>query len=233
MKILVFASCSKTKSIKYPHQPNCNEITSKGMKEKYLLQFPEKKIAKDLYRGALNISLNSAIKQLREYFEVSYYIISAGFGIVNENELVPPYECTFSELSKKQIEERAKLLNIPEDYQNIIEKEQPDLIYLAAGKDYLLALGEWDRNLPCKTIAFIDSESDEVISLPADHIAVREAASMGGLPIHGVIGYKGDLLLLTTRYLKNQKDPNKALKEILDNPEELIYTLNSIRKHGY
>ena len=233
MKILIFASCSKTKSIKYPHQPNCNEITSKGMKEKYLLQFPEKKTAKDLYRGAINISLNSAIKLLREYFDVSYYIISAGFGIVNENELVPPYECTFSELTKKQIEERAELLNIPTDYKKLIEQEQPDLIYLEVGKDYLQALGEWDKDLPCKTLAFANSESDKVISLPADHIIVREAANVGGFPIHGDLGYKGDLLLLTTRYLKNQKDPVKALKEILDKPDELIYTLNSIRKHGY
>ncbi|NHJ05069.1 MAG: hypothetical protein EAX90_09610 [Candidatus Heimdallarchaeota archaeon] len=233
MKILIFASCSKTKSLKYPHQPNCDEILSKEMREQFLQRFPEKRTAKELYRGSLNISLNSAVRQLREFFDVSYYIISAGFGIINELDKVPPYECSFSDMSNEKIIERAKQLHIPEDFKEIIQREEPDFIYLALGKNYLLSVGEWDIDLPCKTIAFYPSNSEQVITLPADHIAVKEASSIGGLPIHGVIGYKGDLLLLTTRYLKNQKDPAKALIEILNDPEDLIYTLNSIRDHGY
>ncbi|MBN1331007.1 MAG: hypothetical protein JXA54_16160 [Candidatus Heimdallarchaeota archaeon] len=231
MKILIFASCSKTKSIKYPHQPTCNEIKSKEIRESYLQQFPEKKQAADLYRGALNITTTGAVNQLREFFDVSYYIISAGFGILHEKDLVPPYECSFSEMSKQQIEERANLLKIPEDYQKIIENEKPELIFLCMGIDYLYSLGEWDKNLPCKTIAFDESISDKVISLPADHIAVKEVSNISGLPIHGIVGFKGDLLLLTTRYLKNHKDPVKALRELLDNPYDLIYTINTLREH--
>ncbi|MFW9923353.1 MAG: DUF6884 domain-containing protein [Candidatus Thorarchaeota archaeon] len=233
MKILIFASCSKTKAIKYPHEPTCQELVSKDFRESLLNRFPEKRTAKDLYRGSLNISLNSAVRQLREYFEVSYYIVSAGFGILNENDLVPPYDCSFADMNKEQIVERAKKLQIPEDYKIIIEKEKPDFIYLALGQNYLHSIGEWDRDLPCKTIAFTASSNKNVITLPADHIIVSELASSSGLPIHGVVGYKGDLLLLTTRYLKNQKDPVKALKDILDDPEDLIYTINSIREHGY
>ncbi|NHJ85929.1 MAG: hypothetical protein FK734_10740 [Asgard group archaeon] len=231
MKILIFASCSKTKSIKYPHQPSCNKIKSKDMRETFLQHFPEKKQASDLYRGALNITTTAAVRQLREFFEVSYYIVSAGFGILHEDDLVPPYECSFSEMSNQQIIERANILKIPQDYQNIIQNEHPDLIYLGMGKDYLLSLGDWDKNLPCKTIAFEESTSNKVISLPSDHIIVQEVSSISGLPIHGIIGFKGDILLLTSRYLKNLKDPVKGLNDLIDNPSDLIYTINTLREH--
>ncbi|MHA1155347.1 MAG: DUF6884 domain-containing protein [Candidatus Heimdallarchaeota archaeon] len=231
MKILVIASCSKKKSIQYPHQPTCNEIPSKESREQILLKFPMKKTAKDLYRGALNLSTNSAVRLLKNYFDISYYIVSAGFGLIDESVLLPPYDCSFSEMTKDKIIERAELLHIPEDFQKIITKENPDLIYLALGKDYLTALGKWDEKLPCKTIAFTHSDSTNVITLPADHITVKEVSQIGGLPIHGVIGFKGDLLLLTTRYLKEQQNPEKALRDLLDNPDDLIYTVNSLREH--
>ena len=232
MKILVIASCSKTKSIKYPHQPTCKEIPSKESRELIVQKFPIQKPARDLYRGALNLSTNSAVRILKNYFDVSYYFISAGFGLVEENDILPPYECSFSDMTTDQINERAQLLNIPNDFQELILKENPDLIYLALGKNYLTALGDWDKNLPCRTIAFAPSTCEHVITLPADHIAVKEVAQVGGLPIHGVIGFKGDLLLLTTRYLKEQADPVKALTELLENPNDLLYTVNTLREHS-
>ncbi|MHA1441440.1 MAG: DUF6884 domain-containing protein [Candidatus Heimdallarchaeota archaeon] len=229
MKILVFASCSKTKSIKLPNVPDCSQLVSKESREKFMQMIPEKRTATDLYRGALNISVTSAVRQLRHYFTVGYYIVSAGYGIVNENDIIPPYECSFSTMPKSQIIERAEQLEIPQDFKAIIEKEQPDFIYLAMGKNYMLALGEWDTQLPCKTIAFVPSTSEKVITLPADHLIVKEISSIGSLPIHGVVGYKGDLLLITTRYLKDNPHPDKALKELIDDPDGLIYTINSIR----
>jgi len=231
MKILVFASCSKRKSLSYPNEPTCKDIIMKGMKDSYVQKFPEKRTARDLYRGSLNISVNSAVKQLKEFFDVGFYIVSAGFGIVEENELVPPYNCTFSTMTKDEIIERARVLRIPNDFQEIIEKEKPDLIYLALGNTYLQALGDWDKNLPCKTIAFTESEAKEVITLPADHIAVQEATHLGLGPIHGVVGYKGDLLLLTTRFVKNQRNPEKALLELLEAPDDFVQMIDMLRKY--
>lgn len=230
MKILVFASCSKRKSISYPTEPKCKDIVMKEMKDSFVDRFPEKRTARNLYRGSLNISVNSAVTQLRDFFDVGYYIVSAGFGIVEENEFVPPYNCSFSQMNNEDLIERAKALRIPEDFQEIVEKEKPDLIYLALGKTYLTALGDWDTDLPCATIAFAESTSKKVITLPADNIAVQEASHLGLGPIHGVVGYKGDLLLLTTRFVKNQKNPEKALLEILETPEDLIQMLDMLRK---
>jgi len=202
----------------------------KEMKDSFVYRFPEKRTARNLYRGSLNISVNSAVTQLRDFFDVGYYIVSAGFGIVEENEFVPPYNCSFLQMNNEDLIERAKALRIPEDFQEIVEKEKPDLIYLALSKTYLTALGDWDTDLPCATIAFAESTSKKVITLPADNIAVQEASHLGLGPIHGVVGYKGDLLLLTTRFVKNQKNPEKALLEILETPEDLIQMLDMLRK---
>jgi len=203
----------------------------KEMKDSFVERFPEKRTARDLYRGSLNISINSAVTQLRDFFDVSFYIISAGFGIVEENELVPPYNCSFSQMNNEDLIERARLLRIPDDFQEIIEKEKPDLMYLALGKTYLTALGEWDKALPCATIAFTESTSKKVITLPANNIAVQEVTHLGIGPIHGVVGYKGDLLLLTTRFVKNnQKNPEKALLELLETPDDLVQMLAMLRK---
>lgn len=132
-------------------------------------------------------------------------------------------------MTKEEIINRAKLLEIPDDYRRIITTEKPDLIYLGLGKNYLQALGKWDFNLPCKTIAFEPSQNKNVISLPADNIAVKETAAVSALPIHGVIGFKGDLLLLSSNYLKNQKNPEEALKELLEKPEDFLYLINTLR----
>ncbi len=231
MKIVIFASCSKRKSISHPSQPTCKDLVSKQSKDKYNVSITEKRTVKEMYRGALNISIVQAISVLRHYFEVKYYVISAGFGIVEENEIIPPYDCTFSTMSAEEILSRAEILQIPQDYKQIIENEKPDLVYLALGKDYLTALGDWDSILKCKTIAFHASTNENVITLPADHVAVQEASSIGGLPIHGVVGYKGDLLLLTTRYLKNCDNPIEALQDLLNNPNDLIYMMNTIRQN--
>ncbi|MBD3189701.1 MAG: hypothetical protein GF308_03615 [Candidatus Heimdallarchaeota archaeon] len=232
MEILVITSCSKKKAESHINQPSCDEINSKYDRKKYLGTFVEKRATRDMYQGAMNISINSAIKKLREFFEVEYYILSAGFGLLQEDWKIPPYNCTFSNMTKKEILERAKLLEIPKDYKKILVKTNPSLIYLALGKDYLLSLGNWDENLPCTTIAFSPSDSEKVISFPADYITVKKVSSRSGVPIHGVVGFKGDLLLILANYLLSQKNPEESLQKLLSETDILKYLLTSskIRK---
>lgn len=232
MEILVITSCSKKKAESHINQPSCDEINSKYDRKKYLETFIEKRAAREMYRGAMNLSINSAVKKLRGFFEVEYYIVSAGFGLLHEDWEIPPYNCTFSNMTKKAILERAKLLEIPKDYKKILAKTNPSLMYLALGKDYLLSLGTWDENLPCTTIAFSSSNSEEVISFPADYLTVKKVSSQSGVPIHGVVGFKGDLLLILANYLTSQKNPKESLQHLLSETDILKYLLTSseIRK---
>jgi hypothetical protein len=48
----------------------------------------------------------------REENKVDFYIISARYGLINENTLIIPYEFTFKGLRKKEIRERAEKLKI-------------------------------------------------------------------------------------------------------------------------
>jgi hypothetical protein len=231
MKIVIFASCNQKKSTSHPNQPTCKDLYNKEQKHRYLHVVTEHRVAKNMFRGALNISLNQAIRLLREFFDVKYYIISAGYGILEENEEIAPYDCSFQMMSDEEIKTRAEMLQIPDDYQKIIDSEQPDFLYLPLNRYYLLTIENWDKKLECKTIAYNQSSNPNVITLPEEHILYMEGESMGGLPIYGGSSFKDDLLLLTTRYLRNSADPVAALKDLLDNPDDLIYTMSTIRKN--
>ncbi len=94
-----------------------------------------------MYIGEQARLVSKAVDLLRKKIKVDYYFISAGFGLVKEFELLPPYDCSFQ---NKTNEERSKLyqdLAIEESLHNSLH-EKYDLIYLALSKDYLDSLGD-------------------------------------------------------------------------------------------
>ena len=139
--ILVINSCGKKKSIKHEEQPTCKDLETKDQRERVKEKFSSLLTeAGELYTGGQAVAIKKAVNVLSSKAEVDYYIISAGFGLVSENELLPPYECSFSGLSKKAIKERAEKLAIPESIR-YLSKKTYDLVYLSLGEDYLVSLG--------------------------------------------------------------------------------------------
>ena len=112
-------------------------ISNKGIERKSKKKFTkELRYARDLYIGEQARLVSKAVNILRKKIKVDYYFISAGFGLVKEYELLPPYDCTFQ---NKTNEERFKLyqnLAIEESLRNSLH-EKYDVIYLALSKDYL------------------------------------------------------------------------------------------------
>ncbi|MCG3216955.1 MAG: hypothetical protein KAS63_09550 [Candidatus Heimdallarchaeota archaeon] len=76
---------------------------------------------------------------MRKKCVVDYYVISAGFGVVKEFNMLPPYDCTFSNRSDEEILEISRRLRIRESLLQL-SQTQYDLVYLALGKDYLTAV---------------------------------------------------------------------------------------------
>jgi len=232
MKLFVLTSCSKIMTIKQEHGLTCDDLNAPDKIDYQLRAGSQKKKARDLFRGPLNISVNAAVDQLRKHFGVCFYILSAGFGLLNEDDKIPPHNCSFSDMSDEEIRTYAMNLGIPEKFKTLIENEQPDFIFLALKPQYLCALGDWEEVISCPTIAYQPSQSKYVISLPEDHLPREESMRMGGLPFRGPVSFRDDLLLLTKRYITNSSNPEQALKEIIAKPNELLYLLDSIRKHG-
>ncbi|MFW9839993.1 MAG: hypothetical protein ACFFES_03750 [Candidatus Thorarchaeota archaeon] len=215
MRVLVVGSCGKKKLYNEHEQPSCHDIDTKRdiiFWKKRLLDFCLP--ARDMYTGPQNTELVKAVDLLRTIanIEVQYIIVSAGFGILQEKELIPPYDCSFSSMSMKEVRKRSQEQELQASIFNMVDKGF-DLVYLALGKRYLAALGKDTLSkMKVLTIAFDGQESDYLIRLPCSAQTVR-AFSKRGHKVHGVVGFKGDLLrILVTHALQTPVPRNEIEK---------------------
>ncbi len=215
MRICVVGSCGKRKATSSPQSPTCKDIPSKEALVKW-----QKKLkhlcrpARDLYVGSQPTELTKGVSLLRQADGVSvdYYIISAGFGFLREDELVPPYECSFAGMSKSRIVSRADALSIPNDFEKVVRTGY-DILYLALGKNYLTSLGTSWVDLLNGTVVILfgaTCPSDNIISLPSDNAIVRRF-SQSGYKIHGAVGFKGDLFRILASSVMSCSDPHSEL----------------------
>lgn len=81
------------------------------------------------------------LKQVRACYGekvVDLHIISAGYGLLSENDVIVPYNVTFQKLKKKEILERSNSLQIHERVETLIAGY--DLVFFLLGKEYVQAL---------------------------------------------------------------------------------------------
>ncbi|MDF1537691.1 MAG: hypothetical protein P1Q69_02170 [Candidatus Thorarchaeota archaeon] len=144
IRVLVIGSCGKRKKFTSQDAPTCKDLIGKETLGKWCKIFPKMTCeARSMYTGNQSRELVGAVDLLRTIakIEVHLFIISAGFGILKEDELIPPYECSFTGMKKTEIRERASLLSIDSDFRKIC-KTRYDLSYLALGSTYLTSLRE-------------------------------------------------------------------------------------------
>jgi hypothetical protein len=99
--------------------------------------------ARDQYRGLQHRAILRAVYHLRKLFgnrQVDLKILSAGFGLIDENEYIPPYDSSFSLRDDKEIEIMGRALNIRQSILNM--KTRYDLVYIALSDPYLEAIGD-------------------------------------------------------------------------------------------
>lgn len=169
--------------------------------------------ARDMYLGNQPRELTSAVDMLRSIrgVQVDYYIVSAGFGLLSEDDIVPPYECSFTGMRKTELVARASSLDIEHDFCEVCRSHY-DLSYLALGSEYMTALGHsWKEVLTGTLLVFhaVIAKADTVL-LPCSAATVKTLSSVGHL-IHGITGYKGDLLRILAEYAREQSDPSSEI----------------------
>lgn len=220
IRILVISSCTKKKAISSLNQPKCEDISSKQERKEILNNIHvETRKAIEMYQGPQHKGIISGIEKLRRFAEVDFYIISAGFGLLGEEEQIPSYECSFSDMKNKEIFKRSSKLEIMNDFIGVMLK-QFDLIYLALGDDYLKSVYDWEKAINSLTIAFTHSENDKVVTLEANNEMVTKLCKYG-FKINGTIGFKGDLLRIMGDDISKQKKPTQKLEKILSSRRTL------------
>jgi len=225
VKLLIISSCTKKKQFSKTNQPNWDNLSTKESKIKYLKAFySESCKAIDMYKGQQHKMIIESIQILKKYIEVDFFIISAGFGLLHQDEIILCYESSFSDKNKSQIIERSNQLEIMSDFIKLLNKNY-DLIYLALGKKYLISIYDWEKYIKSLTIAFTPSINSNVLSLKSNNEVVIGLKS-SGYKIHGTIGLKGDLLKIFAEKLLKFNNPIQTFHKITKNKNSLKGFIN-------
>jgi hypothetical protein len=214
LRVLVVGSCGKKKRTMSEKAPRCDDLILRSDLLKWQRKFSSLTIqAREMYIGHQNRELVNGVDLLRRIDNTEVYlkIISAGFGLLDERKKIPPYDCSFSGMKKSQIIERANNLEISKDFAKLCMNKF-DLIYLALGNDYFHSLGdEWKKGLCAAVVGFNKTLSGpNILRIPSNHRIVH-ALSTRGYKIHGVTGYKGDLLRILANHALSCKYPYQEL----------------------
>jgi hypothetical protein len=149
MRLLFITSCTGRKAHKLENQLVWDDFRLLGtealwQKEESLDAF--RLPARDMYTGQQHVRLLRGLDALRKacpQIRVDLKIISAGYGLIDENVPIVPYEMTFNTLKAKALREWADFLKLP--YWVLSVMAVYDLTIFLLGEKYLRAV-----NLPPK-----------------------------------------------------------------------------------
>ncbi|WP_115862532.1 DUF6884 domain-containing protein [Halorussus litoreus] len=199
LDILVIDQCSGSKDFPEGAPVFDDEETLQFSREELLERDNVPAInAKDLYTGRQQEFVKEAVRRLKgEGHDVKRYFISAGFGLVSEDEPLPPYEVTFSSMGVADIRERSKQLSIQADLEQVLNESDYDVVFFTLGKDYYTSIDidNMVQNVRSDRIGvvfnreLVDDQFDNIVSVPA---RTEDAKNHGTI----VVGLKG-------HYMKN------------------------------
>ena len=188
MKILIIDQCSGDKT--YPDWAEtygADEIDATPLAELRTRDETVAIRAQDLYAGRQQQYITRAIEQLesRAGDTVSRYFISAGFGLVGEDEQLPPYNVTFNDYSSAEIEERAEKLGIEERLFEVLTAEY-DVVFFPLGSSYYQTfdLSSAIETIPTETLVVCFncesevSDFDNAVSIPARTEQAKEQGAI-------------------------------------------------------
>ena len=193
MRMLVIGSCTGEKNVR-----DCPDVLSQAdFDDPSRLRRREAELsawalpARDLYTGWQHRYMMSGVRAIRERFGApacSVKIISAGYGLVDEEQLLVPYEATFQKRSPKWIRQRSEMLWIP----GAVRREivEYDLVLFLLGKEYLLSISPPLAPSSTQRLIFLTSNVQlpfhpESVIVPAGRSETRFGA--------GIVALKGKM----------------------------------------
>ena len=142
MKILVITSCTSWKKHKPTNQLQLEDFLSV---ERFTARSAELKSfetsAGEMYTGQQHRCLMDGLKAFRRVHEstvVDLHIISAGYGLLAEDDVIVPYNVTFSGLNKSDLEASSNRLQLHERVETLIKGYE--LVFFLLGEKYVRAL---------------------------------------------------------------------------------------------
>lgn len=231
LKTLIITSCTGEKRNKPNNQLVQSDFLNKdilSLRENELMTF--KTSAENMYTGMQHLRLMEGIDNLRKSFGreiVDLAIVSAGYGLLSEEEEIVPYEVTFSSMKSKQLDEWAENLNIHNDVCELIKGY--DMVFFLLGDKYLRSI-----KLPLEVkenqrlIFFASKTSKKLIPDERPYFFIEVGQEDAKEFSYGLVGLKGYLFKLLAKEINNQE---KALLHVIYNqPTKILTILEKYRK---
>ena len=148
-RVLVITSCTAEKNVNWVEV--LNVLRKSNLKvPSFDIELEDKyrnvlskfiKPAREMYGGTFRAIRNLANKLRALGKQVDVYIISARYGLINENDLVIPYEATLKGLRKEDIERWSRKLKIEPRLNELLGTGNYDVIIVALPREYAIAMG--------------------------------------------------------------------------------------------
>ena len=141
MRILVITSCTGKKKHKCSKQLTREDFVSPKLLHRRTAELKDFKTpAAEMYTGSQHQCLMAGLKEIREVYGltvVDLHIVSAGYGLLCEDNVIVPYNVTFGK-RKREILELSDSLQIHECVETLIAGY--DLVFFLLGEKYVRAL---------------------------------------------------------------------------------------------
>lgn len=194
-RVLVVTSCTGEKCAK----PE-NQLTLADFKDLEQLQQREAELAEfvcaagKMYTGMQHLRLMEGVQLLRQSLgqdAVDVAILSAGYGLIEENRAIAPYEVTFNGMKGHEVDSWAKFLGIHEAFERAIAGY--DLVFVLLGDNYLRALGLPVVTQPEQTLIFLASQGSRkhIRDLAAQTFVLPLTNMDAKRYRYGLVGLKG------------------------------------------
>jgi len=143
-RLLVVSACSAKKC--FDPRDTIAQLSARDLDDPMSRENGEKRLkgyclsAAQMYTGDGHKFVRQAIVLLREHgFKLSHSILSAGYGLLNEKDVIAPYNVTFAGAPKSWIRNRGQKLDLLQKLINVAGAY--DRVILILGREYFEALG--------------------------------------------------------------------------------------------
>lgn len=218
-KVLVVTSCTGEKICQPPNKLQLTDFENPTIMKKREIELTQyKATAGEMYTGAQHVALMDGVKYYREHSgQIDVGILSAGYGMLREDNIIVPYEVTFNSMSGIKLKSWSKHLSITPTLQEWIQDY--DLIFFLLGDKYLHAI-EW----PLKTrkdqkLFFFAGDASKHNILISPNYYVIGARKLEAMVFHsGLIELKG---FLFRELLKQAATERNLWDSVFDTPERV------------
>jgi hypothetical protein len=157
MRVSIISSCTKRKAIYTPKQlvlSDFRDVDGRKEREGELLQFALP--AAEMYAGLQHLEILRGLKSIRKAVpEIRWNlkIVSAGYGLVDENDIIYPYDVTFKKMGTKRLKVWSESISIPAKIRASLSSE--DMVIFLLGSDYLRSIAPPLHPLPGQRFIFV------------------------------------------------------------------------------